>query len=77
MAKGWRTDLIDTLIQRRFDRNRAQECTLDSTEKGMLPKYDFFKVVSNPGSDKRGQWVPGQASPTICRGDTGGVMRLA
>ena len=33
----------------------VRKCALDVTEEGMLRKDDFFKVVFNPGSDKRGK----------------------
>jgi hypothetical protein len=37
----------------------ARKNALDFTEKGMLRKDDLFKVVFDPGSDKRKDWILG------------------
>ena len=49
----------------------AHKNALDFTEKGILRKDDLFKVVFDPGSDKREKRILG---PVLSqREDTGGV----
>jgi hypothetical protein len=36
---------------------------LDFTQEGILRKDDLFKVVFDPGADKREKWIPGQTVP--------------
>src|SRR5258708_3153993 len=49
--------------QRRVLRARALQSTLTFTQLGILRKDDFFKVVLDPGPDKREKRILGPAPP--------------
>jgi hypothetical protein len=43
----------------------SHQFVLDFTQEGILRKDDLFKVVFDPGADKREKRVPGQIVPRV------------